>query len=415
MSYLGITKIKRYARYTICIHFYSGFYCSPLDSGSTLAEEKQIKPRILAVDDSRVMRRAMSKVLSKDYDVVEVENGEDAWTVLLNDNSIQIVFTDLNMPFLDGFGLLQRMRESDDSRLNETPVIIITGKDDDDDTKQEALDKGANDFITKPFDSIQLQARAKAHVTFKQTTTKLSETSDKLERQATVDEITGLGGQRYFCKVGEETLSYAVRHGGQIIITRMDIDDFNNHFIKHGKKIMDSILHSIGGKLSNLVRQEDTIARIGVSKFSIILKETALSEAEILADRIRAEIQKMSFKLPDESIIKLTISAGLYEPELKSDLTFTQLITETERHMDEAKAAGGNRIVCHSTINKIDIKKPHKEINIVELLEKLKQNKPSELLPQVDAILYHITPLLKFLANNARNKLQAVLREISKK
>lgn len=381
-----------------------------------MEEEEKIKPRILAVDDSRVMRRAMSKVLSKEYDVVEVENGEDAWTVLLNDNSIQVVFTDLNMPFLDGFGLLQRMRESDDSRLNETPVIIITGKDDDDDTKQEALDKGANDFITKPFDSIQLQARAKAHVTFKQTTTKLTETSDKLERQATIDETTGLGGQRYFCKVGEETLSYAVRHGGQFIITRMDIDDFNNLFIKHGKKIMDSILHSIGEKLIKLVRQEDTIARIGVSKFAFILKETALNEAEILADRIRSEIKKMSFKLPENGgVINLTISAGLYEPEIKPELTFQQLISETEKHLTEAITAGGNRIICHSTVSKIDIKKPHEDINIVELLEKLKENKPEELLPQVDAILYHIAPLLKFLADNARDKFQTTLREISKK
>jgi len=380
-----------------------------------LTDEQQ-KPRILAVDDSRVMRRAMSKILSKEYDVVEVENGEDAWTVLLNDNSIQVIFTDLNMPFLDGYGLLERIRTSDDPQLNETPVIIITGKDDDEDAKQEALDKGANDFITKPFDSIQLQARAKAHVTLKQTTTKLSETSDKLERQATVDETTGLGGQRYFCKVGEETLSYAVRHSGQFIITRMDIDNFNNLFIKYGKKIMDSILHSIGEKFTQLVRQEDTIARIGVSKFSIILKETALNEAEILTDRIRSEIKKMSFKLPENAgVINLTISAGLYEPELKADITFQQLIAETEKHLEEAKSAGGNRIVCHSTVNKIDIKKHHEDINIVELLEKLKDNKPEALLPQVDAILYHITPLFKFLADNARAKLQAVLREISKK
>lgn len=377
---------------------------------------EQQKPKILAVDDSRVMRRAMSKILSKDYDVIEAENGEDAWTILLNDSSIQVIFTDLNMPFLDGFGLLQRIRESDDPRLQETPVIIITGKDDDDDTKQDVLNKGANDFITKPFDSIQLQARAKAHVTFKQTSNKLSETSDKLERQATIDETTGLGGQRYFCKVGDETLSYAVRHSGQFIITRMDIDDFNNLFIKYGKKIMDHILHSIGEKFSQLVRQEDTIARIGVSKFAIILKETALNEAEILADRIRSEINKMSFKLPDNGgVISLTISAGVYEPELKPDLKFQQLLVETEKHLEEAKTAGGNRIICHSTVNKIDIEKPHEDIDIVELLEQLKQNKPEQLLPQVDAILYHITPLFKFLAVNARDKLQTVLREISKK
>lgn len=377
---------------------------------------EQQKPKILAVDDSRVMRRAMSKILSSDYDVIEAENGEDAWTILLNDSSISVVFTDLNMPFLDGFGLLQRIRESDDARLQETPVIIITGKDDDDDTKQDVLNKGANDFITKPFDSIQLQARAKAHVTFKQTSNKLSETSDKLERQATIDETTGLGGQRYFCKVGDETLSYAIRHSGQFIITRMDIDDFNNLFIKYGKKIMDHILHSIGEKFSQLVRQEDTIARIGVSKFAIILKETTLNEAEILADRIRSEINNMSFKLPDNGgVISLTISAGLYEPELKPDLKFQQLLAETEKHLEEARAAGGNRIICHSTVNKIDIKKPHDDIDIVALLEQLKQNKPEQLLPQVDAIIYHITPLFKFLADNARDKLQAVLREISKK
>lgn len=378
------------------------------------------KARILAVDDSRVMRRAISKILGTDYDVVEVENGEDAWTMLLNDDTIQIVFSDLSMPFLDGFGLLDRMRQADDPRLNETPVIIITGKDDDEDTKKEALDKGASDFITKPFDSIQLLARAKSHITFKQTTTKLTETSDKLERQATIDETTGLGGQRYFCKVGEETLSYSIRHGGQFIIFRMDIDNFNNLFIKYGKKVMDAMLQLIGEKFTGLVRQEDTIARTGVSKFGLILKETALDDAKMLAERIRHEIQAMSFSIPESSTtLSLTISAGLYEPAIptnqKSEITFTRLIAETEKYLAKAVAAGGNKIVCHSIRGDIKIEKPPADINIVELLEKLKENKPEELMPQIDSIIYHITPLISFLADNARDKLQAMLRKISSK
>lgn len=379
--------------------------------------EEEIKPRILAVDDSRVMRRAMSKILSKEYDVVETENGEDAWTVLLNDESIQVVFTDLNMPFLDGYGLLERIRSSEDSRLNETPVIIITGKDDDEDAKQEALDKGANDFITKPFDSIQLQARAKAHITFKQTSTKLTETSDKLEHQATVDEVTGLGGQRYFCKVGDEILSYANRHNGQFILVRMDIDGFDKLFIKHGKNIMDKVLQSVGEKFSQLVRQEDTIARIGVSKFALILKETNMDEVLVLAERIREETQQMAFKLPNNGdLIKLTISAGLYEPELNPEQTFKELITETEKHLNDAIATGGNNIVSY-TANKTSPKKEKEveAVDILELLEKLKENKHEELLPKIDSILHHITPLLKFLAKNARNELQAVLRQLSNK
>jgi two-component system cell cycle response regulator len=380
-----------------------------------LSEEEQ-KPRILAVDDSRVMRRAMTKVLSKEYDVVESENGEDAWTILLNDDSIQVVFTDLSMPFLDGYGLLERMRTSDDAHLNEMPVIIITGNDDDDDAKQEALDKGANDFITKPFDSIQLQARAKAHITHKQTATKLTETSDQLANQATTDATTGLGGKQYFCKVGEEILSYANRHSSQFIVSRMDIDGFNNLFIKHGKEAMDHLLQTIGEKFSQHVRQEDTIARIGVSKFSLILKETNIDDAATLIERIREEIQNLNYKLPETGVaIKLTISAGLYEPELPSKLLFKDLISETEKYLAQAISAGGNRLIAHASTNKTAANKPPEDINIVELLEKLKDNKPEELLPKIDSILYHIKPLLKFLAINARDKFQEALRQISKK
>ena len=381
-----------------------------------MSDDETQKPRILAVDDSRVMRRAMTKVLSTHYDVVEVENGEDAWTVLLNDDTIQVVFTDLNMPFLDGYGLLERIRASDNPRLKDTPVIIITGKEDDEETKQEALDKGANDFITKPFDSIQLQARAKAHITLKQTTTKLSETSDKLERQATIDETTGLGGQRYFCKVGEEILSYSNRHHSQFIINRMDIDNFNKLFIKYGKNTMDSILQVIGEKLSKLIRQEDTIARIGVSKFALILKETPMEEALNISQRIREEIQMLAFKLPgDSDNLKLTISCGLYEPELNPALNFKELITETEKYLSAAISAGGNQVISHSDKKDIAIEETYEDIDLIALLAKLKENKPDDLLPQIDSILYHITPLLKFMADNAKEKLQAVLRQISSK
>ena len=106
---------------------------------STVGMSESPKPRILAVDDSRVMRRAMSKVLGKSYDVIEAEHGEDAWTLLTNDDSIQVVFTDLSMPYLDGFGLLERIRTSDDHRFQEMPVIIITGKEDDDETKKNLI------------------------------------------------------------------------------------------------------------------------------------------------------------------------------------------------------------------------------------------------------------------------------------
>lgn len=130
-----------------------------------MSTAKPSKPRILAVDDSRVMRLALKKILGKEYDVVLAEHGEDAWTLLTNDNTIQVLFTDLSMPYLDGYGLLKRMRSADDPHLQEMPVIIITGKEDDDKAKEQALERGASDFISKPFESIQLLAQiGRAHV-----------------------------------------------------------------------------------------------------------------------------------------------------------------------------------------------------------------------------------------------------------
>lgn len=372
------------------------------------------KPRILAVDDSRVMRRAMSKILSTEYEVIEAENGEDAWTYLLNNPDIQIVFTDLSMPYLDGFGLLERMRSADNEHIQDIPVIIITGKDDDDDTKQEALDKGANDFITKPFDSIQLQARAKAHLTFKQTTVKLNETSDKLERQATVDEITGLGGQRYFLKVGEETLSYIKRHGGELIMLRMDIDDFNTLFIKNGKQVADHILKQVGEKLAQLVRQEDTIARIGLSKFGMLLKATTLTDAMTLAERVKNEIGSMSFTANSHKL-KLTVSIGLYEPKVNADDEIKDIIRETEKYLARAYDAGGNQIVSHSDSPGKPAAKPLPLTELAQFLETLNNKTPEQLLPHVDAIIKLISPLLKFLAIHAREKLQTMLKELGKK
>lgn len=375
------------------------------------------KARILAVDDSRVMRRAIAKILNADYDVIEVENGEDAWTVLLNDNTIQLVFTDLSMPFLDGFGLLERIRKSEDTHINALPVIIITGKEDDDETKQEALNKGANDFITKPFDSVQLQARAKAHITHKQTSAKLTETSDKLENMSAVDETTGLGGQRYFCKVGDETIAYSNRSGMQFITARMDIDNFNNLVIKHGRKVMDYILQNLGKKLTAVVRQQDTLARIGLSKFAFILKETSIEEANLLLERIRKEIQSTSYKLSENEEIKLTVSAGLYEPELNTEQSFKDIIKETEKYLDEAVAKGGNCIVIHSgnEVTVSDIESSTEEVDLNDILNKLKENNEEGILTRIDPILYQLKPLLKYIADNERKKLQILLREISRK
>ncbi len=357
------------------------------------------KPRILAVDDSRVMRRAMSKVLGKDYEVTEAEHGEDAWTHLLNNAEIQIVFTDLSMPYLDGFGLLERMRSSDDPRLQDMPVIIITGKDDDDKTKQLALDKGASDFITKPFDSVQLQARAKAHVRHGETNRKLNETSDKLERQAAIDELTGLGGRRYFCKTAEEYLAFIKRHGGHFTLVRLDIDDFNQLFIKYGKEPANTILKQVGQALANIMRKEDTVARIGLAKFAMILRDTPVDSAKELATRILKDISTLKCTV-GKGETQITASVGMLEPVVIAETAIDDLVKETEVYLDKATKAGGNQVAVKSLRqHPVD-----KEMNVQTAMTLLEYGHSDNIKPHVNELVEQLLPLLEYLAENLEEK-----------
>ena len=368
------------------------------------------KPRILAVDDSRVMRRAMTKVLGNAYHVIEAEHGEDAWTYLTNDPEIQVVFTDLSMPYLDGFGLLERMRSSEDPRLQEMPVIIITGKEDDDETKERALNNGASDFITKPFDSIQLQARAKAHVNFEQTTRKLTETSDKLQQQSAIDQVTGLGGQTYFCRAADENLAYIKRHGGQFTLLRMDIDDFNSLFIANGKQLADQILAEIGATLAKLVRKEDMLARIGLSKFAMLLKDTNIDDATGLAERIRKEINQLAFQTAGQQL-HVTVSLGVLEPHITEQSDLKSLLAETEKYLGKAIEAGGNQTVVKS-LRKVT---GASHLDVHKALKLLEEGKEDLLKPHLGSLIQQILPLLNYIGHQSSDDLAQAIKALKEK
>lgn len=366
------------------------------------------KPRILAVDDSRVMRVAIKKILGKDYDVIQAEHGEDAWTFLINDDSIQVVFTDLSMPYLDGYGLLDRMRKSDDPRLQEMPVIIITGKEDDDKAKQQALDHGASDFISKPFESIQLQARAKAHVNFKQTSNKLNNVEAKLERQATVDEVTGLGGQRYFCKAADDSIAYIQRHGGQYVLVRMDLDNFNQIFIKNGKQVADSLLKTIGQHLRQQVRQDDMLARVGLSKFAMFLRDTPIGTAEQCVERLCKTIAGMKFKLSNKEVLQITVSMGLYEPDLDAKQDIKTQIEITENYLAQAINQGGNCWVSHSDVPAITAE----HVNLETALVHIKHGESDKLSKQAGALFVRLLPILDFIGNQAGGEIKNLIDKL---
>lgn len=116
------------------------------------------KPCILVVDDSPTIRAAVTKALENDFELVEASDGEKGWELLCANSDIKLVVTDLMMPEMDGFALIERIRGAKSENVAGLPIIVVTALEDPQ-AKVHALMAGANDFITKRTDTLELQAR----------------------------------------------------------------------------------------------------------------------------------------------------------------------------------------------------------------------------------------------------------------
>jgi two-component system, cell cycle response regulator len=242
------------------------------------------KPRVLLVDDSKVIRMAANKILGKDFDVIVAIDGDDGWKTLKADNSIHVVFTDLLMPVLDGLGLLDRIRSSDDPGIQSIPVIMVTGADNSEEIREEALKRGATDFLPKPFNSIDLQARARAHCNYQREAL-------ALKKQIPVDALTGFRNQPSFLEQLTKDLAFARRHGQSVAILVADMADYKSFFMQHGKQAADAALTHAARLIRACIRTEDTPSRYSFSTLAISLPSTPGEGATTLLEKVQLTLR----------------------------------------------------------------------------------------------------------------------------
>ena len=126
------------------------------------AQNIESKTTILVVDDSRTVRAGLSKVLSRQFTVIEAVDGEDGWDKLKDNDDIKLVVTDIMMPKLDGYGLICRIRGADPEQIKDIPIIVVTSAEDEL-SRERAHACGANNFIVKPARSTDLLERVNFH------------------------------------------------------------------------------------------------------------------------------------------------------------------------------------------------------------------------------------------------------------
>jgi two-component system cell cycle response regulator len=238
--------------------------------------------QILFVDDSKVMVKTASKILSAEFDVITAVDGDDAWEKLKQHHDIQVLFTDINMPRCDGYGLLKKVRTADDPGLRNMPVILVTGADDDESARQQALDGGATDFINKRAASSELLPRARAHA-------KYQRMSKQLQAQSTLDPLTGLANEQGFLGRLEQDIAYARRHVQELALMRVEIEDLVATFQDRGNEVVEQIVVHVSNLIRKRIREEDTAAHIGLGGFAISLPGGHLDGIEAMAARLHAD------------------------------------------------------------------------------------------------------------------------------
>lgn len=301
------------------------------------------RARVLVVDDSRLMRAAFAKILGEEFELAYAGDGEQGWETLTADSEIEVVITDADMPRLDGYGLIGRIRESDEPRLQALPVIMVTGADDEA-TREKALAAGTTDFITKPLDPTQLRARVRAHARLDRTQRELVLTAKALETQGSVDSITGLSNRRHLLERGEQELSFARRHRKPLSLVVFTIDQCAELERQHGAQAAHKLLESTAQVLRARMRAEDTVARIDEYQFAVLAPATNRLQAVVLCKRLQAALAAPDFSAPDAPG-PVTITLALEIPGREGDDPFEQHLERACARVANACEQGGDRLL----------------------------------------------------------------------
>lgn len=304
---------------------------------------------ILAVDDNSINRILMEKLLKKEgYNIKVLGNSEQVIPYL--ENTIpDIILLDLMMPNINGLELCEQIKLN--PHFQEIPVIFITASDEKQDLLK-AFDLGAVDYITKPFHNEELLARIKNHLELKFTRDELKKALVELEKLAKTDDLTGISNRRNFISLAEREFNLARRQKRSFSLLILDIDYFKKINDTYGHPIGDYVIQHIAQKCVDCVRKEDLCARWGGEEFIIFLSETSLSEAIVVANRIRSSIEEDIITIEDYQI-RLTVSIGVSMYE-EIDKSVNQTISRGDRALYEAKNTGRNRVVDQNGISYLD-------------------------------------------------------------
>lgn len=291
--------------------------------------------KILIIDDSPVQANFLSSILASDYEIT-LANTAEAGLEQARGGNYSLILLDVIMPGIDGFQLLKMLQE--EVLLQRTPVILITSLNDIQHEEQ-GLTLGAVDYITKPFHPAIVRARVNTHI-------KLYQYRTRIEREATVDQLTGVPNRRRYDAVSAKRWQDAARLGVPFSICMFDIDKFKVYNDTFGHPAGDKVIKAVAETASSMLRRgTDFFARYGGEEFVALILGGSSENDFAHLQRVRQAVEDLHIPHNPEVSPWVTISIGGITTLPKSGAAFDTYLKMADTMLYDAKRFGRNQVV----------------------------------------------------------------------
>lgn len=342
-------------------------------------------PHILIVDDSRVVRVSLIHHLKANYEVREESDGEAAWQTLVVDHSIKAVISDLQMPKLNGYELLERLRTSKLRRLQQLPFILVSGEETEEERlKAKAL--GVSDFVTKGAGGAELLTRLNNLLSL----TRAQENIEADRERLVQDPVSGLFTRKYLEMQMAQALSHATRHGVDVSVMVLGFDDFDGLCQRFGPQVAEEICNRFARMLAGKMRHEDSLGHFGQGQFAIVSPGTAPAFCATFAERVREAVNMAKLTISGQTVA-LTVSIGLSSVPTDPLSSAAALLDLAGERMRQAMGEGGDRTESGGVLPAT------RPISINHALELLAANRIDPVVPHLPALGERLMPLLQLI------------------
>ena len=296
--------------------------------------------RVLVAEDDPVSRHRLHMALSSwGYEVTSVTNGQEALNEIAGPDGPSLAILDWSMPQVDGLEVCRTIRGTAAGQY--VYLILLTAHDRDDDVI-EGFDAGADDYVTKPFDTRELSARVRSGARIVRLQQQLIATREQLRDKAMHDQLTSLLTRGAFFEMCDNEFARAKRSGASLALVLADLDHFKQINDRYGHLAGDDVLRETARRLRATFRKEDAVGRYGGEEFVALAVGCSMDAAMGLAERFR---QNMSRAPIDTGAGPIEVTASIGVAVMPGSAGPTALLKAADEALYRAKETGRNRVV----------------------------------------------------------------------